>query len=97
MSPRRGRPIDFAEMNTSNTGHGNGRQNHSVIFKKKSDSEEDDKEEEEEEEEEEVVVEEEEIPAAFDIKEDSHVHIETVACDHSKQGIESEISPENQK
>jgi hypothetical protein len=96
MSPRRGRPINFTEMNTSNTGHGNGRQNHSINFKKKSDSEEDDKEEEEEEEEEEDNEEEEEIPTVFDIKEDSHVYIGTVACDHSKQGIESEIPPENQ-
>jgi hypothetical protein len=36
ISPRRGRPEDFAEMNPSNTGH--GRQNLSVNFKKKSDS-----------------------------------------------------------
>ncbi len=36
ISPRRGRPEDFTEMNLSNTGH--GRQNLSVNFKKKPDS-----------------------------------------------------------
>jgi hypothetical protein len=40
ISPRRGRPEDFTEMNPSNTGH--GRQNPSVISKKKPDSEEED-------------------------------------------------------
>ncbi len=45
-SPSRGRPEDFAEMKSSNTGH--GRQNPSVNSKKKPDSEEEDKEEEEE-------------------------------------------------
>ncbi len=84
-------------MNTSNTGHGNGRQNPSVNFKKKPDSEEEDKEEEKEaKEEEEEEEEEEKIPTALDSKEVSHVHIGTVACDHSKQGLESEIPPENQ-
>ncbi len=34
MIPRRGRPINFTKMNTSNTGHGYGRQNHSLNFKK---------------------------------------------------------------
>ncbi len=75
-------------MNPSNTGH--GRQNPSVNSKKKPDSEEEDKEEEEEEEEEE------EIATALDSKEVSHVHIGTDACDHSKQGLESEIPPETQ-
>ena len=72
-------------MNPSNTGH--GRQNPSVNSKKKPDSEEENKEEEDEEEEEE----EEEIATALDSKEVSHVHIGTDACDHSKQGLESEI------
>jgi hypothetical protein len=85
MSPRRGRPEDFAEMNPSNTGH--GRQNPSMNSKKKPESEEGDKEEEEEEEEE-------EIATALDSKEVSHVHLGTDACDHSKQGLESEIPPE---
>ncbi len=75
-------------MNPSNTGH--GRQNTSVNSKKKPDSEEEDKEEEEEEEEEEG----EEIVTALDSKEVSHVHIVKDACDHSKQGLESEIPPE---
>jgi hypothetical protein len=83
MSPRRGRPEDFIKMNPSNTGH--GRQNPSMNFKKKPESEEADEEEKEEEEEEE------EIATALDSKEVSHVHVDTDACDHSKQGLESEI------
>ncbi len=80
ISPRRGGPEDFAEMNPSNTGH--GRQNPSVNFNKKPDSEEEDKEEEDKEKEEE------EIATALDSKEVSHVHIRMDACDHSKQGLE---------
>jgi hypothetical protein len=79
ISPRRGRPDDFTELNPSNTGH--GRQNPSVNSKRKPDSEEEDKEEEDEEEEDEE--EEEEIATALDSKEVSHVHIGTDACDHS--------------
>jgi hypothetical protein len=78
-------------MNPSNTGH--GRQNPSVNSKKKPDSEEEDKEEEDKEEEEEEA---EEIATALDSKEVSHVHIGSDACDHSKQGLESEIPPETQ-
>jgi hypothetical protein len=92
MSPRRGTPEDFAEINPSNTGH--GRQNPSTNFKQKPESEEEDKKEEEEEGEVEEV--EEEIATALDSKEVSHVHIGTVACDHSKQGLESEIPSETQ-
>ncbi len=77
-------------MNLSNTGH--GRQNPRVNSKKKPDSEEENKEREDKEEEEE----EEEIATALDSKEVSHVHIGTDACDHSKQGLESEIPPETQ-
>ncbi len=78
-------------MNPSNTGHGG--QNHSVNSKKKPDSEEEDTEEEKDEEEKEEE-EEEEIATALDSKVVSHVHIGTDACDHSKQGLESEIPPE---
>jgi hypothetical protein len=100
ISSRRGRPEDFTEMNPSNTGH--GRRNPSVNSKKKPDSEEKDKEEEDEEEEEEEEEkeeekeeeEEEEIATALHSKKVSHVHIGRDACDHSKQGLESEISPE---
>jgi hypothetical protein len=81
----------FTEINPSNTG--NGRQNPSVNSKKKPDLEEEDKEEEEEEE---VEEEEEEIATALDSKEVSHVHIGADVCDHSKQGLESEIPPETQ-
>jgi hypothetical protein len=73
-------------MNPSNTGH--GRQNPSVISKKKPDSEEEDKEEEDGEEEDKE--EKEDIATELDSKEVSHVHIGTDACDHSKQGLESE-------
>jgi hypothetical protein len=78
-------------MNPSNTGH--GRQNPSVNSKRKPDSEEEHKEEGDKEEEEE---EEKEIATALDSKEVSHVHIGMDACDHSKQGLESEIPPETQ-
>jgi hypothetical protein len=36
------------------------------------------------------------IATALDNKEVSHVHVDTDACDHSKQGLESEIPPEAQ-
>jgi hypothetical protein len=91
MSPRRGRPEDFTEMNPCNTGH--GRQNPSVNPKKKPDSEEEEKEEEDDDDDEE---EEEEIATTLDSKKVSHVHIGTGACDYSKQGLESEIPPETQ-
>jgi hypothetical protein len=95
-SPRRGRPEEFTDMNPSNTGH--GRQNPSVNSKKKPDSEHKDKDEEEEDDDDDddEEEEEEEIATALDIKEVSHVHVDTDACDHSKQGLESEIPPETQ-
>jgi hypothetical protein len=90
-SPRRGRPEKFTEMNPSNTGH--GRQNLSVNSKKKPASEDKEEDEEEEDEDEEEV---DEIATALDSKEVSHVHVDMGACDHSKQGLESEIAPETQ-
>jgi hypothetical protein len=87
---RRGRPEEFTKMNPRNTGH--GRQNPSVNSKKKLDSEEEEEKEKEEEEEEE----EEDIATALDSKEVSHVHVDTDACEHFKQGLESEIPPETQ-
>jgi hypothetical protein len=93
-SHRRGRPEDFTEMNPSNTDH--GRKNHSVNSKKKPDSEDKEEEEEEEEEGEGEEEEEEEIATALDSKEVSHVLLDMNACDHSKQGLESEIPPETQ-
>ncbi len=62
-------------MNPRNTGH--GRQNPSVNSKKKPDSE--DREEGDDDEE--------EIATALDSKEVSHVHVDTDACDHYKQGL----------
>jgi hypothetical protein len=96
--PRRQKPKEFTEINPSNTGH--GRQDPSVNSKKKIDSEdkdenEEDREEEEEEEEEEDE-EDEEIATTLDSKEVSHVHVDTDACDHSKQGLKSMIPPETQ-
>jgi hypothetical protein len=91
MSPRKGRPEDFTELNPSNTGH--IRQNPSINSKKNPESEEENKEEKEEKEEEE---EEEEIATALDSKEVSHVHIGTDTCDHSKQGLETDIPSETQ-
>jgi hypothetical protein len=38
----------------------------------------------------------EEIASALDSKEVSHVHVDMDACDHSKQGLESEIPSETQ-
>jgi hypothetical protein len=85
-------------MNLSNTGH--ARHNPCVNSEKKPDSEdkeeEEEEEEEDEEEEEKEEEEEEEIATALDSKEVSHVHVDTDACDHSKQGLESEIPPETQ-
>jgi hypothetical protein len=71
ISPRRGRPKEFTEMNPSNTGH--CRQNPSVNSKKKPDSDNKDKEEEDEEEEDEE--EEEEIATALDSKDISPMRI----------------------
>ncbi len=93
-SPRLGRPEDFTEMNPSNTGH--GRQNPSVNSKKKSDSENKEEDEEEEDEDEDEEENKEEIATALDSKEVSHVHVDTDACNHSKQRLESEIPPETQ-
>jgi hypothetical protein len=95
-SPRRRRPEWFTEMNPSNTG--DGTQNPSVNSKKKPDSEdkEEEEKEEDEDEEEEEEEEEEEIATVLDSKEVPHVHVDMDACDHSKQGLESEIPPETQ-
>jgi hypothetical protein len=78
-------------MNPSNTGH--ARQNPSVNSKKKPDSEEEDKKEEEEDKEKKK---EEEIATVLDGNEVSHEHVDMDACDHSKQGLESDIALETQ-
>ncbi len=80
------------------TGH--ARQNPSVKSKKKPHSEEEEKEDEEEKEKEKEKEEEEERrrtqlqPTALDGNEVSHENVDIDTCDHSKQGLESEIAPE---
>ncbi len=59
--------------------------------KKKPDSDEEEKEEEEREEEEE------EVAAALDSNDVSREQVDTYACDHSKQGIETQIASETHK
>ncbi len=62
------------------------RQDPSVNFKKKPHSEEEEKEEEEQEEE--------EVATALDGNDVSHEHDDMNACDHSKQGLETQIASE---
>jgi hypothetical protein len=59
-------------------------------FQKKTDSDEEEKEEEREEEEEEVA-------AALDNNDVSNEQVDTYACDHSKQGLETQIASETHK
>ncbi len=82
-------------LQTSNTfGWGHIRQDPGVNSKKKPDSDEEEKEEEEREEEEE---EEEEVAAAIDNNDVSHEQVDTYACGHSKQGLETQIASETYK
>jgi hypothetical protein len=78
--------IYLEKLNTFSQDH--DRQNPSVNFKKKLHSEEEEKEEEEKEEV--------ETSTALDGNEVSHENFHMDACDYSKQGLESEISPETQ-
>jgi hypothetical protein len=66
------------------------RQDLGVNSKKKPDSDEEEKEEEREEEEEEVA-------AALDNNNVSCEQVDTFACDHSKQGLETQITSETHK
>ena len=72
-------------------GWGHVRQDPGVNSKKKPDSDKEEKEEEEREEEEE------EVAAALDINDVSCEQADTYACDHSKQGLETQIASETQK
>ncbi len=76
-------------MNTFSQGH--VRHDPGVNSKKKPDSDEEEKEEEEREEEEE------EVTAALDSNDVSHEQVDTYACDHSKQGLETQIASEIHK
>jgi hypothetical protein len=78
-------------LNTLNSfSQGHVRQDPGVNSKKKPDSDEEEKKEEREEEEEEVA-------ATLDNNDVSHEQIDTYACDHSKQGLETQIASDNHK
>ncbi len=80
--------IYLKTFNSFSWGH--FRQDPGVNSKKKPDSDEEEKEEEREEEEEEVA-------AALDNNDVSSEQVDTYACDHSKQGLETQITSENHK
>jgi hypothetical protein len=82
--------IYLETLNSFSQGH--ARQDPGVNSKKKPDSDEEEKEEEEREEEEE-----EEVAAALDNNDVSHEQVDTYACDHSKQGLETQIASETHK
>jgi hypothetical protein len=82
--------VYLQKLNTFSQGH--ARQDPGVNFKKKPDSEEEEKEEEKREEEEE-----EEVAAALDSNDVSCEQIDTYACDHAKQGLETKIASDNHK
>jgi hypothetical protein len=79
--------IYLQTLNTFSQGH--VRQDPSVNSKKKPDSDEEEKEEEEREEK--------EVAAALDSNDVSHEQVDTYACDHSKQGLETQIASETHK
>jgi hypothetical protein len=81
--------IYLQKLNTFSRGH--ARQDPGVNSKKKPDSDEEEKEEEEREEEEE------EVAAALDSNDVSCEQVDTYACDHAKQGLETQIASDNQK
>jgi hypothetical protein len=81
--------IYLQPLNTFSRGH--VRQDPGVNFKKKPDSDEEEKEEEERKEEEEK------IAAALDSNDVSREQVDTYACDHSKQGLETQIASETHK
>jgi hypothetical protein len=76
-------------LNTVSQGH--ARQDPGVNSKKKPDSDEEEREEEEREEEEE------EVAAALDKNDVSCEQVNICACDHSKQGLETQIASETHK
>jgi hypothetical protein len=79
--------IYLEKLNTFSQGH--ARQDPGVNSKKKPDSDEKEKDKEEMEEEEE------ELAAALDSNDVSHEQVDTYACDHAKQGIETQMSSDN--
>ena len=81
--------VYFQKLNTFSQGH--ARQDPGVNSKKKPDSDEEEKEEEKREEEEE------ELAAALDSNDVSHEQVDTYACDHAKQGLETQIASDTHK
>jgi hypothetical protein len=77
------------KLNTFSQGH--ERQDPGVNSKKRPHSEEEEKEEDEWEEEKE------EVAASLDGNDVSHEHVDMNACDHSKQGLETQIASETHK
>jgi hypothetical protein len=79
-------PIYLETLCTFSQGH--VRQDPGVNSKKKPQSEEEEKEE--------VKEEEEGVATALDGTDVSHEHVDMNACDHSKQGLETQIASETQ-
>jgi hypothetical protein len=81
----------FVYLETLNSlSRGHARQDPGVNSKKKPDSDEEEKEEEREEEEEEVA-------AALDSNDVSCEQVDTYACNHAKQGLETQITSDKHK
>jgi hypothetical protein len=81
--------VYLQKLNTFSRGH--ARQDPDVNSKKKPDSDEEEKEEEKREEEEE------ELAAALDSNDVSCEQVDTYACDHATQGLETQIASDNHK
>ncbi len=82
----------FVYLETLNSfSRGHARQDLGVNSKKEPNSDEEKKEEEERDKEEE------EVAAALDSNDVSHVQVDTYACDHAKQGLETQIASDNHK
>jgi hypothetical protein len=81
--------VYLQKLNTFSRGH--ARQDPGVNSKKKPDSDEEEKEEEKREEEEE------ELAAALDSYDVSHEQVDTYACDHARQRLETQIASDNHK
>ena len=81
--------VYLQKLNSFSRGH--ARQDPGVNPKKKPDSDEEKKEEEKREEEEE------EVAAALDSNDVFCEQVDTYACDHAKQGLETQIASDNHK
>jgi hypothetical protein len=81
--------IYLQKLNTFSQGH--ARQDPGVNSKKKPDSDEEEKKEDKRKEEEE------ELAAALDSNDVSCEQVDTYACDHAKQGLETQIASDNHR